>query len=122
MRISRGMHQLSLGVWFQRLQDNEDSASRQLGQATFASLTYVLQGNIGNTPFQVVPLHTELGWRSLFGAWYVQDTIKLRRKLTARPACATNSPRGGMRPTAARLNTSRTRRASSIRPTVGNSA
>jgi hypothetical protein len=82
LRISRGMHQLSLGVWFQRLQDNEDSASRQLGQATFASLTTFLQGTIGNTPFQVVPLHTELGWRSLFGAWYLQDTIKLRRNLT----------------------------------------
>jgi hypothetical protein len=27
-------------------------------------------------------LHTELGWRSLFGAWYLQDTIKLRRNLT----------------------------------------
>jgi hypothetical protein len=82
LRISRGMHQLSFGVWFQRLQDNEDSASRQLGQATFASLTTFLQGTIGNTPFQVVPLHTELGWRSLFGAWYVQDTIKVRRNLT----------------------------------------
>ena len=82
LRISHGMHQLSMGVWFQRLQDNEDSASRQLGQATFASLTTFLQGTIGNTPFQVVPLHTELGWRSLFGAWYVEDTIHLRHNLT----------------------------------------
>ena len=82
LRISKGMHQFSVGVWFQRLQDNEDSASRQLGQATFASLTTFLQGNIGNTPFQVVPLHTELGWRSLFAAWYVQDTIHLRHNLT----------------------------------------
>ena len=64
------------------LQDNEDSASRQLGQATFASLTTFLQGTIGNTPFQVVPLHTELGWRSLFGAWYIEDSIKVRRNLT----------------------------------------
>ena len=66
LRISHGIHQISMGVWFQRLQDNEDSASRQLGQATFASLTTFLQGSIGNTPFQVVPLHTELGWRSLW--------------------------------------------------------
>ena len=32
--------------------------------------------------FQVVPDHNELGWRSLFGAWYVQDAMKLRRNLT----------------------------------------
>jgi hypothetical protein len=82
LRISHGIHQISMGVWFQRLQDNEDSASRQLGQATFASLTTFLQGQIGNTPFQVVPLHTELGWRSLFGAWYIEDSIKMRRNLT----------------------------------------
>jgi hypothetical protein len=82
VRISHGMHQVSMGVWFQRLQDNEDSASRQLGQVTFASLTTFLQGNIGNTPFQVVPLHTELGWRSLFGAWYFEDSIKVRHNLT----------------------------------------
>jgi len=82
VRISHGIHQVSMGVWFQRLQDNEDSASRQLGQATFASLTTFLQGKIGNTPFQVVPLHTELGWRSLYGAWYIEDSIKVRHNLT----------------------------------------
>jgi hypothetical protein len=80
LRISHGMHQLNIGVWFQRLQDNEDTASRQLGQATFASLTTFLQGTVTN--FQVVPMHTELGWRSLMGAWYVDDTIRVRRNLT----------------------------------------
>jgi hypothetical protein len=80
LRITHGMHQLDFGVWFQRLQDNEDSASRQLGQATFASLTTLLQGTVTN--FQVVPMHTELGWRSLMGAWYVDDTIRVRRNLT----------------------------------------
>jgi hypothetical protein len=38
-QINRGRHQVAFGVWFQRLQDNEDTASRQLGQATFGSLT-----------------------------------------------------------------------------------
>lgn len=80
VRISHGIHQVSLGVWFQRLQDNEDSASRQLGQATFTSLTTFLQGTVSN--FQVVPQHTELGWRSLLGAWYVQDSIRLLHNLT----------------------------------------
>ncbi len=80
LHISHGIHQLNFGVWFQRLQDNEDTASRQLGQATFASLTTFLQGTVTN--FQVVPMHTELGWRTLLGAWYVDDSMRLRRNLT----------------------------------------
>ncbi len=80
VQITHGIHQISLGVWFQRVQDNEDSASRQLGQASFASLTTFLQGT--STSFQIVSNPNELGWRSLFGAWYAQDAIKLRRNLT----------------------------------------
>ncbi|MEP7351756.1 MAG: TonB-dependent receptor [Acidobacteriota bacterium] len=75
VHINKGMHQISAGVWFQRLQDNEDSASRRSGQASFASLTTFLQGTV--TTFQVVPNTTALGWRSLFSAAYVQDNIKL---------------------------------------------
>ncbi len=80
LQIIKGIHQISAGVWFQRLQDNEDSASRQLGQASFASLTTFLQGKV--TSFQVVPSPSELGWRSFFGAWYFEDTIKLLPNLT----------------------------------------
>ncbi len=80
IQISKGMHQLTMGVWFQRLDDNEDSASRQLGAATFTSLTTFLQGTAN--PFQVVAAHDELGWRSLYGAWFFEDAIKLRRNLT----------------------------------------
>ena len=82
VQIARGKHQISAGVWFQRLQDNEDSASRQLGQATFTSLTAFLQGTVSS--FQVVPSANELGWRSLFGAWYLEDAIKVRSNLTIR--------------------------------------
>jgi hypothetical protein len=82
VQISKGIHQISAGVWFQRVQDNEDSASRQLGQATFTSLTTFLQGTVSS--FQVVPTANELGWRSLFGAWYAEDAIKLRHNLTVR--------------------------------------
>jgi hypothetical protein len=81
-QIGKGIHQISAGVWFQRLQDNEDSASRQLGQATFTSLTTFLQGTVSS--FQVVPNANELGWRSFFGAWYFEDAVKLRRNLTIR--------------------------------------
>jgi hypothetical protein len=80
VQIVKGRHQITAGVWFQRVQDNENAASRQLGQASFASLTTFLQGNV--TSFQVVPDPNELGWRSLFGAAYVEDAIKLRPNLT----------------------------------------
>ncbi len=79
-QINRGRHQFSFGVWLQRMQDNEDTASRQLGVATFTSLTTLLQGTVST--FQVVPDANELGWRSLFGAWYAEDSIKLRHNLT----------------------------------------
>jgi hypothetical protein len=82
LQIAQGAHQITTGVWFQRLQDNEDAASRQLGQATFASLPTFLQGTVSS--FQAVPSANELGWRSLFGAWYFQDAIKVRRNLTIR--------------------------------------
>ena len=64
VQIIKGRHQITAGVWFQRIQENEDTASRQLGQASFASLTTFLQGTV--TSFQVVPDPNELGWRSLF--------------------------------------------------------
>ena len=73
-------HQISAGVWFQRLQDNEGGASSLIGQSTFATLTTFLQGTVQN--FQLSPSHVGLGWRSLLGAWYFQDTVKLRSNLT----------------------------------------
>jgi Carboxypeptidase regulatory-like domain/TonB-dependent Receptor Plug Domain len=79
-QIVKGRHQISLGVWFQPVEDNEDTASRHLGAATFSTLTSFLQGTVSN--FQVVPNPTALGWRSLFGAWYAQDNIRLRPNLT----------------------------------------
>jgi hypothetical protein len=82
LQITKGMHQISAGVWLQRVQDNEDTASRQLGQASFTSLQTFLQGTTSS--FQVVPDPTELAWRSFFGAWYIEDNIRLRRNLTVR--------------------------------------
>jgi Carboxypeptidase regulatory-like domain/TonB-dependent Receptor Plug Domain len=78
--MTHGIHQISAGVWFQRMQDNEDSASRQLGVATFTSLATFEAATVST--FQVVPTANELGWRSLFGAWYVEDAIRLRPNLT----------------------------------------
>ena len=82
LKITKGIHQISAGAWFQRLQSNDDTASRRLGQASFNTLQSFLQGKVST--FNVVTNPTELGWRSLFGAWYVEDTIKAARHLTLR--------------------------------------
>jgi len=80
VEIIRGIHQISAGIWFQRLRDNEDTASRRNGQASFSSMQTFLQGSL--TSFQVVLNPHELGWRSLEGAWYLEDSIRLRPNLT----------------------------------------
>jgi hypothetical protein len=78
--LTHGRHQLSFGAWFQRFQSNETIALSQFGQATFASLATFLQGNIGSFLFDPAP--TEMNWRSLFGAFYAEDVIRLSPKLT----------------------------------------
>ncbi len=78
--LTHGRHQLSFGAWFQPFQSNETIALSQYGQATFASLTTFLQGTIGTFLFDPAP--TEMNWRSLFGAAYAEDVIRLSQKLT----------------------------------------
>lgn len=79
---SKGRHQIEAGVWIQRIQANDNLAQDQWGQASFSSLTSFLQGTIST--FTVVPAPTELGWRSIEGAGFVQDVIKLRPNLDLR--------------------------------------
>ena len=78
--LTRGRHQLSFGVWLQPFQSNETLALSQYGQATFASLSTFLQGTTSS--FLYDPAPTEMNWRSLFGAWYAEDVIRVGRKLT----------------------------------------
>src|SRR5215472_9188000 len=78
--LTHGRHQFDFGAWLQRFQSNETIALSQFGQATFTSVQTFLQGTISSFLFDPSP--TELNWRSLFGAWYAQDTIRLRRSLT----------------------------------------
>src|SRR6516164_5227703 len=73
-------HQFDFGVWLQPFQSNETLALSQFGQATFTSVQTFLQGTISSFLFDPSP--TELNWRSLFGAWYAQDTIRLSPRLT----------------------------------------
>jgi hypothetical protein len=80
--ISHGAHQLEAGVWFQQIRSNDNLAQDQYGQASFSSLNSFLQGTIAT--FTVVPSPTELGWRSLEAAGFVQDNIKLLPNLQLR--------------------------------------
>jgi hypothetical protein len=80
--VAHGIHELSAGIWFQRLQANDNLAQNQYGQASFGSLASFLQGTIST--FTVAPSPTPLGWRSLETAGFVQDTIKLRKNLDVR--------------------------------------
>ena len=78
--LTRGRHQLSAGLWLQPFQSNEIIALSQFGQATFSSLQTFLQGTTSSFLFDPAP--TEMNWRSLLGAWYVEDTIRATPRLT----------------------------------------
>jgi hypothetical protein len=79
LTLTRGRHQLEFGAWLQRFQSNETIALSQFGQATFTSLQTFLQGTISSFLFDPAP--TEMNWRSLLGAWYAQDTFRIRPSL-----------------------------------------
>lgn len=79
---TRGRHQIEAGVWLQRLQSNDNLAQNQYGQASFSNLGSFLKGSVAT--FTVVPAPTELGWRSLFGAGFIEDAWKVNPRLELR--------------------------------------
>jgi hypothetical protein len=78
--MTRGRHQFTIGAWFEPFQSNETIALSQRGQATFSSLQSFLQGSISS--FLWDPAPTEMNWRSLFGAWYAEDVVRIVPRLT----------------------------------------
>ena len=77
---THGAHQFSFGAWFQQFQSNETIALSQYGQATFTSLATFLTGV--TSTFLYDPAPTEMNWRSLFGAFYAQDVIRINPNFT----------------------------------------
>src|SRR5580658_2587375 len=90
--LNLGAHHWQAGAWVQRIQANDTFAQDQYGQASFSTLTALLQGKV--TTFTAVPNTTPLGWRSLEGAWYVQDIWKLSPKLELRLGFRAESTNG----------------------------
>jgi len=74
-----GRHQLTVGVWFQRLQSNEEIALSQYGQLGFTGLPALISGTAS---FLYDPAPTPVSWRSTMGAIYAEDTIRLGSRLT----------------------------------------
>ena len=89
---SRGRHQVEAGAWLQRIQSNDLLAQYQYGQASFSNLQSFLQGTVKT--FTVVPAPTELGWRMLAGAGFVEDTIKVTKRLEVRAGFRFESTNG----------------------------
>jgi Carboxypeptidase regulatory-like domain len=81
---THGKHQWNFGVWFQQFQSNETLALSQYGQLSFPSVAALLGGGgpTSNVTFLYDPTPTQLNWRSLFAAWYVEDVIRLTPRLT----------------------------------------
>ena len=77
--VTKGVHEIQVGVWLQPFQSNEIIALSQYGQLTFTGLPNFLAGTAS---FLYDPAPTEMNWRSLFGAGYIQDTIRARSDLT----------------------------------------
>jgi hypothetical protein len=78
--LIRRRHQFTFGAWFQPFLSNETIALSQYGQATFTSLQTFLLGV--TSTFLYDPAPTEMNWRSLFGAWFAEDVIRLSPKMT----------------------------------------
>jgi hypothetical protein len=78
--ITRGIHQFSVGAWFQQFQSNEMIALSQYGQSSFTGLAALEAGTIST--FLYDPAPTEMNWRSLFAAWYAQDVLRFAPHLT----------------------------------------
>jgi hypothetical protein len=80
--ITHGIHTINAGIWLQQLQSNDNLAATQYGQAVFTNLQTFLQGTIAT--FTAIPNPTPLSFRSLEGAYYAEDVMKLRSNLELR--------------------------------------
>src|SRR5258706_1536145 len=81
-KLTRGKHLFNLGVWLERLQANDALIQDRYGQVSFTNLQSFLLGKVSTYTYSAV--FTPLGWRSLEGAFYGEDTIKVMPSLELR--------------------------------------
>src|SRR5207247_3609156 len=83
LRITRGRHNLTMGVWLQTVQQGVfSSVQNNAGTLTYPTLLAMLQDR--PTQFQAAPGPVPLNFRTTESAWYFQDEFKLRPNLTVR--------------------------------------
>jgi carboxypeptidase family protein len=80
--FSHGKHLFSFGGSLQRVQANDTLVQDQYGQVSFTNLQTFLQGKVST--YTYAPSYTPLSWRSLEGAFYLEDAIKLKPSLELR--------------------------------------
>jgi hypothetical protein len=117
---AHGPHQWAFGAWFQPFQSNENIALSQYGQASFTGLAQLESGTIGT--FLYNPAPTALNWRSLFGALYAEDSLRLTQHLTLTLGFRSESTTGWNEAHGRAANYTFTNGIISTNPMVGNSA
>jgi len=83
LHFTKGKHSWSFGGWIQRIQNQLNGAAQgSAANVAYPSVLAFLQ----DKPSQAILVRNpvRLGYRSLEGAWYVQDEIKFLRNLTMR--------------------------------------
>src|SRR4029077_9706689 len=80
--FTHGDHLFSFGGWFEWVEANDVLVQDQYGQVSFTNLQTFLQGRASS--YTYAPSATPLSWRSLEGAFYAEDTIKLKPSLELR--------------------------------------
>jgi hypothetical protein len=80
--LTRGNHLINFGARLQRVQANDTLIQDQNGQASFTNLQTFLQGQVST--YTYAPSFTPLGWRSVEGGVYAEDSIKVRPSLELR--------------------------------------
>lgn len=80
--FTRGRHLLTLGGSLQDIQANDILIQDQYGQVSFSNLQKFLQGAVST--YTYAPSFTPLSWRTVQGAFYLEDAIKLKPSLELR--------------------------------------
>ncbi len=118
--ITHGKHLINFGAWFERVQANDNLIQDQYGQASFNNLQTFLTGAISTYTFASAA--TPLSWRSLEGAFFAEDAIKVTPSLEVRLGFRGEFTNGWNEANGRASNYLFTNGVINTNPTVGNSA